>query len=507
MNFTRAYISLFIFSLSFTFSFAQLCDNQRYRDSVFAVEKHADIIFANVQALTAVYVSEDVTVSQDLFMDIFEPAGDTLSKRPLVVFAFGGGFLIGGKDDEDAQTYCDSLAHTGYVTASIQYRLGMNIASNESSVRAIYRAAQDYSAAVRYLKEYAWQYRIDTNFVFTGGVSAGSFSAMNLAYMQDADRPQETYTTGGLIPAPDLGCINCSGNIYHHSTKAKALVNCWGALLDTSWMDMDDNTPLISFHGDADPVVPYATGFPFTALFLMPTVYGSQPITERANHIGLYNRLHPFAGQGHNAWGTVVNNSFVGGQTPYFDTVFQETKEFLYPFLQPSLPVITGSSDVCVGDTIVYSVTQNQGSAYCWEVQGGIIVSQFTNINNVSVLWQNTGYGSVKAREINHLLALSDATLMEVNISDCVTGINNAAGHSQYLIFPNPVKSGEQVTISMEVKRQGKIIVSDLTGRTVLTETFTGIYSLNTSSFREGFYTISISGSEEIKKSFKLIVY
>ena len=197
-----------------------MCSGQRYIDSIFDVVKTSNVVFANVQALPSVYVNENVTVSQNLVMDIFEPADDTLSKRPLVVFAFGGGFLIGGKDDEDAQAYSDSLAHTGYVTASIQYRLGMNVSSPESAVRAIYRAAQDYSAAVRYLKEFAWQYRIDTNFVFTGGVSAGSFSAMNLAYMQDADRPAATFAQGGLTPAPDLGCINCSGNIYHHSTKA-----------------------------------------------------------------------------------------------------------------------------------------------------------------------------------------------------------------------------------------------------------------------------------------------
>ena len=503
MNLRFFFISLSLFSSLSSISFSQICDNQRYRDSIFGVVKTPDIIFANVQAIPAVYISENVTVSQNLFMDIFEPEGDTLSKRPLIIFAFGGGFLIGGKDDEDAQTYCDSMAHTGYVTASIDYRLGMNIASPESAVRAIYRAAQDYSAAVRFLKEYAEQYRIDTNFIFTGGVSAGSFSAMNLAYMQEADRPAETFASGGLTPAPDLGCLHCSGNSYSHDTKAKALLNCWGALLDTSWMELNDNTPLISFHGDIDLIVPFGTGFPFTALFLMPEVHGSEPITERANNIGLTNQFHPFAGQGHNVWGTVVGNSFVGGQTPYFDTIFQETKTFFYPFLQPGIPLISGASTVCVGDTLVYSVTQNPGSSYCWEVQGGTIISSNVQQNQVSVVWQIAGGGSVKAREMNHLQAVSDASVYNVSIEECVTAINTLAHTNDFVIFPNPVKQGEEIHLSLSSVKVTRIDVADILGKRI---TFENTGLLKTAEMEKGFYVLTFYSNHEIIHRKKLIV-
>ena len=506
MNYRNIFVSL-CFLIIRNYSFSQSCENHRYRDSIFDVVKTSDVIFANVQAIPAVYVSENVTISQNLFMDIFEPADDTLSKRPVVIFAFGGGFLIGGKDDEDAQTYCDSMTHTGYVAVSIDYRLGMNIASPASAVRAIYRAAQDYSAAVRFLKEYAEQYRIDTNYIFTGGVSAGSFSAMNLAYMQETDRPQDTYASGGLSPSPDLGCLHCSGNSYSHNTKAKALLNCWGALLDTSWMELNDNTPLISFHGDADPIVPFGTGFPFTALFLMPEVYGSQPITERANHIGLYNQFHPFAGQGHNVWGTVVNNNFVGGQTPYFDTIFQETKDFFYPFLQPTAPVILGSFDVCVGDTIVYSVVQNPGSNWCWEVQGGIIISPNVQQNQISVVWQTIGSGSVKAREVNHLLAVSDASLQSVSVADCLTGLNSSTENLKFLLFPNPVQQGDEIHLDLLPRKSVSISITDLSGKLIIKKNIMGLNLISTLLLEPGFYTVTASDNESFKEITKLIVY
>lgn len=500
----RSIFHFFIFSSVPSFSFSQPCQNQRYIQPLFEVEKNANVVFANVQALPPVYISEDVTVSQNLVMDIFMPAGDTLSLRPLAIFAFGGGFLIGGKDDEDAQAYCDSLARAGYVTASIQYRLGMNIASPPSAVRAIYRAAQDYSAAIRYLKEFAWQYRIDTNYIFSGGVSAGSFSAMNLAYMQEQNRPQETYAQSGFPPAPDLGCLHCSGNSYNHNTKVKALLNCWGAILDTTWIDINDDTPLISFHGTDDLIVPFGTGFPFTALFLMPEVYGSQPITQRASNIGLHNAFHPFIGQGHNTWGTVVNHSFVGGPTPYLDTIINETKDFFYPFLQPAPPVISGSHDVCAGDTQTYSVALNAGSHYCWEIEGGTIISQNQNI--ISVLWETAGNGWVKAREVNHLQALSNQTLYNISISECITSASVVADNSPFVIFPNPVSRGEKIRLNLPTSRRVEIMIMDVNGKNIFNQTFFENGFLNTSILTAGIYFVRLTDNENFCARIKLAV-
>ncbi|MBL0019812.1 MAG: alpha/beta hydrolase [Bacteroidetes bacterium] len=154
-------------------------------------------------------------------MDIYQPVGDTLARRPLMMFAFGGGFLIGAKEDEDARALCDSFARKGFVTASINYRLGMNISDANSGERAVYRAVQDWSAAIRYLKEKSDSLRIDTNWVFAGGVSAGSISAMHCQYMSESERPASSFASGLPFPAPDLGCKDCSGNSFAHSSKVR----------------------------------------------------------------------------------------------------------------------------------------------------------------------------------------------------------------------------------------------------------------------------------------------
>ena len=55
-----------------------------------------------------------------------------------------------------------------------------------------------------------------------------------LAYTDNEDRPASTY---GGFSAPDLGCLDCEGNIYDHDSRPNAIVSCWGAIGDLSWID------------------------------------------------------------------------------------------------------------------------------------------------------------------------------------------------------------------------------------------------------------------------------
>ncbi len=77
-------------------------------------------------------VDEFSTTPVNLYMNIFQPTGDTLSKRPLIIICFGGGFVTGSKDHWSIRLLAQELAKRGYVTAVIDYRLGMNIFDAES---------------------------------------------------------------------------------------------------------------------------------------------------------------------------------------------------------------------------------------------------------------------------------------------------------------------------------------------------------------------------------------
>lgn len=428
--FAKKYIALLLLFFSYILVKSQICSgNGRYLQRIFPQITHTqNIQFATVEALPSVYINETQTVSQNLYLDVFEPTGDTLQKRPLVILAFGGAFLIGTKDDADIQAACDSLAHLGYVTASIQYRLGLNPSNAQSGERAVYRAAQDYSAAVRYFKQFANQYKIDTNAIFVGGASAGGFAAMHMAYGEEDERPASSFGQGGLFPMPDLGCFDCSGNAYNYSHRVRGVLNMWGAIGYLNWIEPND-PPIVSFHGDMDPLVPYNEGYPFTVGATLPYVYGSVKITERMQQVGIYNEFYSYQSAIHQLWGGALQSTWAFGPTEFQVPILNGIRLFLYKQLKPQASVLSGEDSVCSNTSHWYSVPYRNGFRYCWQIQNGQVLQQ--SANQIQVKWNTTGQGQVSVREFNHLDIPTDSALLK-NIHIAPTpdiSINGSATH------------------------------------------------------------------------------
>jgi len=407
---------------------AQNCSSERYLSNIFQSSVSQDIVFGNSSALTAVYLAENVTVNQEMTMDIFFPVGDNLPKRPAVILAYGGGYLFGTKEDEDVWATCDSLAKKGYVTASINYRMNMNVASASSAVRAIYRAAQDFSSAIRFLKENADTYRIDTNYVFVGGVSAGGFSAMHAVFMDENERPASTYQSGILGNDPDLGCISCAGNNFQHTNNVRGIINLWGALMDTSYIQQEEVVPMTLFHGTSDLIVPNDYGFPFTALFLMPEVYGSTNIAARVSNLGGNAELNLFDGVGHNIWGLNINNVMVDGPTEHWSPITDSIISFLYENIRPDYPLAICPAGVCQYDTVLLQVNNLPlGGRACWEVEDATVISASLDSSELTIVWETVGNYDVTLTIFNHLDAASIPYETEVAVYELpiVTISNN----------------------------------------------------------------------------------
>ena len=258
-------------------------------------------------------------------MDIYEPDNDTLSARPVIIFVHTGAFFSGNNELDDVTTLSIAAAKRGYVAISINYRLGLNVLSSYSGERAVFRAVQDGSAAIRYLKENPEDFNIDPDNIFMWGSSAGAFMALHLAYSEDSERPESTYGSWG---DPDLGCIDCSGNTFEHDSRPKSIISCWGAIGDLEWIDSDDEIPALLFHGTLDLVVPFNSGFPLLDIAL-PIVYGSNPIHSRLNEVGIENQLYFEEGELHEYWGT-VNGNWFGGPNDYYYDILDKSFTFLY---------------------------------------------------------------------------------------------------------------------------------------------------------------------------------
>ena len=88
------------------------------------VERYNATIFEEITINQNVKYGRSTTqrgIEEDLFMDVYYPKNDTLSNRPLIIFAHGGYFLFGDKSGFAEE--CQFLAESGYVVASINYRL------------------------------------------------------------------------------------------------------------------------------------------------------------------------------------------------------------------------------------------------------------------------------------------------------------------------------------------------------------------------------------------------
>ncbi len=334
------------------------CSDGRYTTSLFSVEVELDVQYGAAPRWNFPYNDED------LLMDIYRPFADEVSYRPCIIWAHPGGFLLGDKQADDMITLCDSLAQRGYVTATIGYRKGFNPLDANSSERAVYRGFQDGRAAYRFLVENYEEYGIDTTRIFMGGSSAGALIALHVGSMEDEERPDSSYE---LALAPDLECIDCSGNDFNHEVNPLGIIGLWGAIGDTTWVNIDVNTLMI--HGTEDAIVPYETGPPFE-LFTLPDVFGSAAIHEHMQNQGFNSTLISVEGEGHEPHGT-TNGYWIEEPTPFWDEMFHSIEEWCHELIRPEAPVITGAELVCEGEYEIYSVQLGENETVCWQVEGG----------------------------------------------------------------------------------------------------------------------------------------
>ena len=128
----------------------------------------------------------------DLFMDVYEPVtipGDTLD-RPTILFVFGGGFVMGQRDDPWVLPWFQLLNENGYRVVSVDYRLGLKgvrmrfdplhlIQSAELTKKAVDIGVEDVFASVRYLADHAQELGVKMDNIVISGSSAGAMISLS----------------------------------------------------------------------------------------------------------------------------------------------------------------------------------------------------------------------------------------------------------------------------------------------------------------------------------------
>jgi len=335
---------------------------QRFTERVFSeIDISYDNVYGNADAWDAIFISNGIYIPEDLSFDLYQPPqSDTMAKRPLVLTFFGGAFLRGNSQRPDMIAWCDSLAHYGYVAASINYRLGFGLTNgdidpNVGMKRAAWRAIQDARAAIRYFKHHHETYRLDTTQIYLIGNSAGAITALHAAFMNPDEWIPEAGEVGSGANNVDLGLLDESTSLepehFNHTPDVSAVIALWGATMDVNYIEPTEDIPVMLVHGTADNIVPYNEGSAFnfgTGFDITFTLYGSLPIHEHMESIGLSHEFYSYPDQPHAFYscGEMSVIEFERDSFPceYWAPIFYDGVDFLAE-VNPYVDELVGRAD------------------------------------------------------------------------------------------------------------------------------------------------------------------
>ena len=367
----------------------------RYENEIF------DEVSKTIVEYTDVY--DWSALDSGLDMDIYQPVGDTATNRPVLIFAHGGVYVAGNKNNPPMVSLCEAFAKRGYVTVSIQYRLTSSLSllsPNASDIfsQTVLNSVSDMKAAVRYFRkdvaENSNSYGINSDLIFVGGYSAGAVTAAHLSVIDDNQVPaefQSFYDEAG-------GIEGNSGNPGYSSEVSGAILLA-GAINTLDFIDADDE-PIVSLHASDDNTVNYecANALGNAAL---PYLCGSGKIHEELENVGVVNDLYTFSSGGHTAPildldGTAIPfiSDFLYGlicETTYVkDNSFESFKVYPNPcqsFL--NIEIIKPNNNLIISDMLGNTILE-------FPVNSGLNQIDLTSLNKGIYLIYSRDLNSVK---------------------------------------------------------------------------------------------------------------
>ncbi|MBK6612004.1 MAG: T9SS type A sorting domain-containing protein [Sphingobacteriales bacterium] len=270
---------------------------QKWIDTTYQISTVNEIVYGNpIDFKGAPYIAA---------LDLSFPSNDIPPDcgRPLMIIVHGGAWYGGDKSDLMLAFLRTDFAKRGYVTASVNYRLGLfntdqnincgldgwkclNMTDTSEWYRANYRGIQDVRGAVRYLVNNKDLYQINPNNIFLVGESAGAFVVLGAAFIddetevlaelvgeyEDALAPNKIYENDCIkkwgigssiaemnLSRPSLGTAD--GDLNYpaiDSFRIRGVGSFYGAVFNNIFESHTKNSPaLYLFHQPCDLIVPF----------------------------------------------------------------------------------------------------------------------------------------------------------------------------------------------------------------------------------------------------------
>lgn len=245
-------------------------------------------ICTNASVIPETYVFKTTEQGDTLRLDRYpSQIAASKGKGQSLIFVFGGGFRNGQRDNGYYVPMFKFLARNGIDVFSIDYRLLLkNVWLNDvdspekfrdTTLKAIDAAVEDLFAATTFIVNHCEEWGLDPNAIVTSGSSAGAITSLHAEY----------YICNDLVPQ---GALPAGFNYAGVIPMAGAIC----AVEPLHWVETP--APMLLFHGDADPVVPFDKGVIIDGVGGM---WGSKAITESLDACGAPYRFHVVRGSGH----------------------------------------------------------------------------------------------------------------------------------------------------------------------------------------------------------------
>lgn len=263
--------------------------------------RHFRYIFAVLAVAAGCFYAEAVTLRDDITMESFVYAvkdADTLrldrytpaeiepgaTPRPVVLYAFGGGFKGGVRYSPEYLDFFYALVDDGFTVVSADYRTllgrsGVNIVDAQSFVDAlnlaVSAAVEDLYDATSYVVSQSAGWDTDSTRIVACGSSAGAITVLQAEYGLCAG-------LGEAAGLPD--------DFNYAAVVAFAGAVC--APAEPEWLQPP--CPMMLFHGDADTIVPYDRA-------VTPGIglYGSASISASLDDNDIPHYFYTVRGAGH----------------------------------------------------------------------------------------------------------------------------------------------------------------------------------------------------------------
>ena len=229
------------------------------------------------------FVQRDST----LYLDVWHPANPR-ADRAAVVSVFGGGFVIGKRDDSLQSRTARMLSERGFTVISIDYRLGLKDSAKVAELQGLLKiddlfqyciglAVEDCAAAIAWVCTHATELGINTSKIILTGNSAGAITVLQLDYSRANALSPAALLPDGWTPAaviPYAGGVMCRKRDLKYAAPP---------------------APTMLLHGVEDKIVAYSHfGLPFSA-----GMFGSNRISKQFRKQEIPHWIIRFKGIGH----------------------------------------------------------------------------------------------------------------------------------------------------------------------------------------------------------------